>query len=72
MLEKPGFTMPFNITGLPALSVCTGYGDGGLPISMQIVGKPFAEATVFRAGHAYETATDWRNKRPAMSTALAA
>ena len=57
MLEKPSFTMPFNVTGLPALSVCTGYGAGGLPVSMQIVGKPFAEATVFRAGHAYENAT---------------
>jgi aspartyl-tRNA(Asn)/glutamyl-tRNA(Gln) amidotransferase subunit A len=71
MFEKPNFTMPFNLTGLPALSVCTGYGVGGLPVSMQIVGKPFAEATVFRAGHAYETATTWRSKRPAMSTALA-
>ncbi|WP_158924408.1 amidase [Acidisphaera sp. S103] len=69
--EKPGFTMPFNLTGLPALSVCTGYGEGGLPVSMQIVGKPFADATVFRAGHAYEAATTWRNKRPSMSTALA-
>ncbi|MEA2742913.1 MAG: amidase [Acetobacteraceae bacterium] len=71
MLEKPNFTMPFNLTGLPALSVCTGYGAGGLPVSMQIVGKPFAEATVFRAGHAYEVATGWRSTRPAMSTALA-
>jgi aspartyl-tRNA(Asn)/glutamyl-tRNA(Gln) amidotransferase subunit A len=67
MLEKPNFTMPFNVTGLPALSVCTGYGDGGLPISMQIVGKPFQDATVFRVGHAYEKATDWRSKRPAMA-----
>ena len=72
MFEKPNFTMPFNLTGLPALSVCTGYGDGGLPVGMQIVGKPFAEATVFRAGHAYEAATSWRSKRPAMSTAVAA
>jgi aspartyl-tRNA(Asn)/glutamyl-tRNA(Gln) amidotransferase subunit A len=72
MLEKPNFTMPFNLTGLPALSLCTGYGDGGLPVSMQLIGKPFAEATVFRAGHAYEQATTWRSKRPAMSTALAA
>ncbi|HEX3574768.1 MAG TPA: amidase [Rhodopila sp.] len=72
MLEKPNFTMPFNLTGLPALSVCTGYGVGGLPVSMQIVGKPFAEAMVFRAGHAYETATTWRSKRPALSTALEA
>jgi aspartyl-tRNA(Asn)/glutamyl-tRNA(Gln) amidotransferase subunit A len=71
MFEKPNFTMPFNLTGLPALSICTGYGEGGLPVSMQIVGKPFAEATVFRAGHAYETATNWRSKRPAMSLALA-
>jgi aspartyl-tRNA(Asn)/glutamyl-tRNA(Gln) amidotransferase subunit A len=71
MFEKPNFTMPFNLTGLPALSICSGYGAGGLPVSIQIVGKPFAEATVFRAGHAYETATQWRSKRPAMSTALA-
>jgi aspartyl-tRNA(Asn)/glutamyl-tRNA(Gln) amidotransferase subunit A len=72
MLEKPNFTMAFNLTGLPALSVCTGYGAGGLPVSMQIVGKPFAEATVFRTGHAYEMATTWRSKRPAIATALAA
>ncbi|HYZ24944.1 MAG TPA: amidase [Rhodopila sp.] len=68
MLEKPNFTMPFNVTGLPALSVCTGFGEGGLPVGMQIIGKPFAEATVFRAGHAYETATGWRASRPAMGT----
>ena len=67
MLEKPNFTMPFNVTGLPALSVCTGYGQGGLPVSMQIVGKPFAEATVFRAGHAYEMATSWRARRPPLT-----
>ena len=66
MLEKPNFTMPFNVTGLPALSVCTGYGQGELPVGMQIIGKPFQDATVFRAGHAYETATDWRKTRPAM------
>ena len=67
MLEKPNFTMPFNVTGLPALSVCTGYGQGGLPVSMQIIGKPFAEATVFRAGYAYEMATSWRAKRPPLA-----
>lgn len=67
MLEKPNFTMPFNVTGLPALSVCTGYGEGGLPVSMQIVGKPFAEATVFRAGHAYEKAMTWRATRPPLA-----
>jgi aspartyl-tRNA(Asn)/glutamyl-tRNA(Gln) amidotransferase subunit A len=67
IFEKPNFTMPFNLTGLPALSVCTGYGVGGLPVSMQIVGKPFAEATVFRAGHAYESATNWRAQRPRLA-----
>ena len=66
-MEKPSFTMPFNVTGFPAISVCTGFGDGGLPISMQLVGKPFTEPTVFRAAHAYETATTWRGRRPAIS-----
>lgn len=66
-LEKPSLTMPFNVTGYPAMSVCTGYGVGGLPVCMQLIAKPFAEATLFRAGHAYETAMDWRAKRPSMA-----
>ena len=65
-LEKPSFTMPFNVTGSPAISICTGYGAGGLPLSMQLVAKPFAEPVLFQAAHAYETATDWRSRRPAM------
>jgi aspartyl-tRNA(Asn)/glutamyl-tRNA(Gln) amidotransferase subunit A len=64
MLEKPTFPMPFNVTGQPALSLCSGYGEGGLPVSLQIIGKPFQEATVLRAGHAYESAAQWRAKRP--------
>ncbi len=67
-LERPTFTMAFNVTGYPAMSVCTGFGAGGLPVSMQIVGRPFDEATVFRAGHAYETATSWRSRRPALAS----
>jgi aspartyl-tRNA(Asn)/glutamyl-tRNA(Gln) amidotransferase subunit A len=66
-MEKPSFTMPFNVTGFPAISICTGFGEGGLPVSMQLVGKPFQEATVFRAGHAYERATAWRQRRPAVA-----
>jgi aspartyl-tRNA(Asn)/glutamyl-tRNA(Gln) amidotransferase subunit A len=66
-LEKPSLTMPFNLTGYPAISVCTGYGVGGLPISMQLIAKPFAEATLFRTGHAYETAMQWRKRRPALA-----
>jgi aspartyl-tRNA(Asn)/glutamyl-tRNA(Gln) amidotransferase subunit A len=65
-LEKPTFTMPFNVTGWPALTLCTGFGEGGLPVAMQLIGKPFAEPTVFRAGQAYEKAHAWRAKRPAL------
>jgi aspartyl-tRNA(Asn)/glutamyl-tRNA(Gln) amidotransferase subunit A len=64
MIEQPNFTSPFNVSGFPALSVCTGYGDKGLPLAMQLIGKPFAEPTLFRAGHAYERALAWRTRRP--------
>ena len=63
-LEKPNFTMPFNVSGYPAMSICSGYGEAGLPVAMQLVAKPFAEAMLFRAAHAYEVATTWRNVRP--------
>jgi aspartyl-tRNA(Asn)/glutamyl-tRNA(Gln) amidotransferase subunit A len=46
------------------MSVCTGYGEGGLPLAMQLVANPFDEATLFRAGHAYERAMPWRDRRP--------
>jgi aspartyl-tRNA(Asn)/glutamyl-tRNA(Gln) amidotransferase subunit A len=66
-LEKPSLMMPFNVTGFPAMSVCSGFGVGGLPVSVQLIAKPFAEPTLFRAGHAYETATNWRARRPALA-----
>ena len=66
-MEKPSFTMPCNVTGFPAISVCTGFGAGGLPVSMQLAGKPFTEPTLFRAAHAYEQSMPWRSKRPAMA-----
>ena len=55
---------PFNMTGLPALAVPCGFTETGLPLSLQIAGRPFDEATVFRAGHAYEQATEWHRRRP--------
>ena len=67
-IEKPSFTMPCNVTGFPAISICTGFGAGGLPVSMQLAGKPFTEPTLLRAAHAYETAMPWRAKRPAMAS----
>lgn len=58
-------TMPFNIAGLPAVSLPCGFDSLGLPIGMQIAGKPFAEETALRAAHAYEQATDWHKRVPA-------
>ncbi len=70
-MEKPNFTMPFNVSGLPAISICSGFGVRGLPVAIQIVGKPFAEATVFRAAQAYEAATQWRSHRPSLDVVAA-
>jgi aspartyl-tRNA(Asn)/glutamyl-tRNA(Gln) amidotransferase subunit A len=66
LFDKPNFTMPFNVTGYPALCVCSGFGPGGLPVSVQIVGKPFRDAMVLRVGDAFEKATNSRARRPAM------
>jgi aspartyl-tRNA(Asn)/glutamyl-tRNA(Gln) amidotransferase subunit A len=60
------FTRPFNLTGLPALSLPCGFDDEGLPIGLQIVGRPFDEDTVLRAGYAFENATEWHERRPAI------
>jgi aspartyl-tRNA(Asn)/glutamyl-tRNA(Gln) amidotransferase subunit A len=66
LFTRASFTTPFNVGGNPALSVCSGFAASGLPYSLQIVGKLFDEATVLRAGDAYEKATPWRDKRPAL------
>jgi aspartyl-tRNA(Asn)/glutamyl-tRNA(Gln) amidotransferase subunit A len=66
IMERPSLTMPFNVTGSPAMSVCCGYSPAGLPLSFQIVGKRFADATVLRAADAYERATPWRSRRPTL------
>ncbi len=65
--EVANFTIPFNLTGQPALTVCAGFGEGGLPVGAQLIGRAFEDATVLRAGHAYEQATTWRARRPAMA-----
>jgi aspartyl-tRNA(Asn)/glutamyl-tRNA(Gln) amidotransferase subunit A len=60
-------TRPFNGLGLPALSVPCGFSGDGRPLALQIVGRPFDEATTLRLGHAYELATDWVARRPALA-----
>ena len=59
-------TTPFNVTGGPALVQCIGFTADGLPLSMQVAGRPFADATVLRIAQAYERATPWRARRPAL------
>ncbi len=56
-------TLPINIAGLPAIAVPAGFADG-LPIGMQIIGKPFDEETILHIAFAYEQATDWHKRKP--------
>jgi aspartyl-tRNA(Asn)/glutamyl-tRNA(Gln) amidotransferase subunit A len=58
------FAVPANLTGLPALSVPCGFTAGGLPIGLQLIGRPFDEARLLQAAHAYEQATPWHTRRP--------
>jgi aspartyl-tRNA(Asn)/glutamyl-tRNA(Gln) amidotransferase subunit A len=58
------FTGVWNLIGLPALAVPCGFSSTGLPLSMQIVGKPFDEATVLQVGDAYQQSVDWQLRVP--------
>ena len=58
------FTFPFNLTGQPAISLPLGWSAGGLPIGLQLVGGVLEDATVLRAAHAYQQATDWHLRAP--------
>jgi aspartyl-tRNA(Asn)/glutamyl-tRNA(Gln) amidotransferase subunit A len=66
MSLMPSLTIPHNLTGYPALTVPCGVASNGLPIGLQIVGRPFEETTVLRAGHAYERATEWHRRHPSI------
>jgi aspartyl-tRNA(Asn)/glutamyl-tRNA(Gln) amidotransferase subunit A len=61
------FTRPFNATGHPAASIPCGFTVDGLPIGLQIIGRPFDEATVLRVADAYQRATDWLTRRPPLA-----
>jgi aspartyl-tRNA(Asn)/glutamyl-tRNA(Gln) amidotransferase subunit A len=68
----PSLTRPFNMTGYPALSICNGFAANGLPISLQIAGRPFEDALVLKAGDAFEKATGYRAVRPDPAASRAA
>lgn len=61
-----GGTGPFNLAAVPAMSVPCGFSRSGLPIGMQLVGRPFGELTLFQVGHAYQQRTDWHTQRPSL------
>ncbi|MFA5142853.1 MAG: Asp-tRNA(Asn)/Glu-tRNA(Gln) amidotransferase subunit GatA [Candidatus Omnitrophota bacterium] len=58
------YTIPANLAGLPAISIPCGFSGSGLPIGMQILAKPFAEETIFRAAYTFEQATDFHKRKP--------
>jgi aspartyl-tRNA(Asn)/glutamyl-tRNA(Gln) amidotransferase subunit A len=64
------YTISVNLAGLPALSLPCGFDAQELPIGMQIIGKPFAEATILNLAHSYEQTTAWRSKKPPLNAAI--
>ena len=60
------FTAPYNVSGHPTLSLPCGFTDGGLPLSLQVVARHLSEGVLLRLGHAYEQATDWHTRHPAL------
>lgn len=66
MFKRHSLAMPFNLTGLPVVTVPCGFSASGLPFGLQIVGHPFADATAMGVAHAYEHAAPWRLRRPTL------
>lgn len=63
-------THPFGVANVPALVLPMGFTRDGLPLGLQIAGRPYAESTVYRAGHAYERATPWHTRYPDLERTL--
>ena len=62
------YTFPFDLLGLPAISVPCGFSPDNMPIGLQFIGRAFDEATVLRAAYGYEQATDWHARHPSLSS----
>ena len=66
MASEPSFSRPYNLTGMPAVSVPCGFTSEGLPVGLQITGRLFDDATVLKVAHAYEQATEWHKMHPSL------
>ena len=64
---RRSYTTPASLAGVPALAVPCGFNAAGLPLSLQLMGRRFDEATLLRVGHAFEQATEWHHRRPPLS-----
>jgi amidase len=62
------YTMPFDMSGSPTITLPCGFTDAGTPVAFQFVGRHLEEEMLVRAGHAYQTATDWHRQHPALPT----
>ncbi|NDU91140.1 MAG: Asp-tRNA(Asn)/Glu-tRNA(Gln) amidotransferase subunit GatA [Ferrovum sp.] len=63
------FTISVNLAGLPGLSIPAGFGEGGLPVGLQLIGDYFSEARLLNVAHRYQQATDWHARVPALASA---
>jgi len=70
--QKPSLLTAWNVTSQPVLMLPNGFGRNGLPLGMQILGRPFGEEIILRIGHAYERATEWHTRRPTLVPGVAA
>jgi aspartyl-tRNA(Asn)/glutamyl-tRNA(Gln) amidotransferase subunit A len=68
---RPSLTIPFNAGGQPAISIPCGFDEAGLPVGLQLVARRFADATVLRAAHLYQQATDWHLRHPPLASPAA-
>jgi aspartyl-tRNA(Asn)/glutamyl-tRNA(Gln) amidotransferase subunit A len=70
--QTPNITAVSNVTGNPTISMCNGFSSNGLPLAFQMIGRPFDEANLLAAAHAYQQATSWHRRRPILAATLAA
>ena len=60
------FTVPVNLAGIPGITIPCGFSSAGLPIGLQIIGKPFDEETVLRVAYAFEQHTEYHRRKPSL------